>query len=62
VPFAKAEEALGLKISHYIPDDPRTVNRANNDGVPMVIASPSSKVSRSVMKLAAGVNGIHGKS
>ncbi len=62
VPFAKAEEALGLKISHYIPDDPKTVNRANNDGVPMVIASPSSKVSRSVMKLAAGVNGIHGKS
>ena len=62
VPFAKAEEALGLKISHYIPDDPTTVNRANNDGVPLVIASPSSKVSKSVMKLAASVNGKHGKS
>jgi len=62
VPFAKAEEALGLKISHYIPDDPGTVNRANNDGVPLVIESPSSKVSKSVMKLAASVNGKHGKS
>lgn len=61
VPFAKAEEALGLKISHYVPDDPRTVNRANNDGVPLVIESPSSKVSKSVMKLAASVNGKHGK-
>jgi pilus assembly protein CpaE len=62
VPFAKAEEALGLRISHYIPDDPGTVNRANNDGVPLVIESPSSKVSKSVMKLAASVNGKHGKS
>jgi pilus assembly protein CpaE len=60
VPAAKAEEALGLKISHYLPDDPKTVNRANNDGVPVVIESPSSKISRSVMKLAAGVNGKHG--
>jgi pilus assembly protein CpaE len=61
VPFAKAEEALGLKISHYIPDDPKSVNRANNDGVPVVIESPSSRVSKSVMKLAASVNGKHQK-
>jgi pilus assembly protein CpaE len=59
VPFAKAEEALGLKISHYIPDDPKSINRANNDGVPVVIESPSSKVARSVMKLAESVNGRH---
>jgi pilus assembly protein CpaE len=59
VPFAKAEEALGLKISHYIPDDPRTVNRANNDGVPIVIESPSSKISKSLIKLASSVNGKH---
>jgi pilus assembly protein CpaE len=60
VPFAKAEEALGVKISHYIPDDPKAVNRANNDGVPLVIESPSSRVSRSVAKLAASVNGESG--
>jgi pilus assembly protein CpaE len=61
VPFGKAEEALGLKIAHYIPDDPRTVNRANNDGVPVVIDSPSSKVSKSLVKVAASVNGKHAK-
>jgi pilus assembly protein CpaE len=59
VPFAKAEEALGLKIFHYVPDDPKAVNRANNNGVPVVIESPSARVARSVTKLAASVNGKH---
>jgi Flp pilus assembly protein CpaB len=54
---AKAEEALGLKISHYIPDDPKTINRANNNGVPVVLESPSAKVSRSVTQLAGSLNG-----
>jgi hypothetical protein len=40
VPAAKAEEALGCKIAHYVPDDPKTVNRANNNGVPAVLESP----------------------
>jgi pilus assembly protein CpaE len=57
VPAAKAEEALGIKIVHYVPDDPKTVNWANNNGVPMVLESPSAKVSRSVAKLAQSVNG-----
>jgi pilus assembly protein CpaE len=59
VPAAKAEAALGLKIFHYIPDDPKTVNRANNSGVPMVLESPWAKVSRSVNTLAHSVNGRH---
>jgi pilus assembly protein CpaE len=57
VPAAKAEEALGVKIFHYVPEDPKTVNRANNNGIPMVLESPSAKVSRSVAKLAQSVNG-----
>ncbi|MFO0841666.1 MAG: hypothetical protein U0797_04590 [Gemmataceae bacterium] len=57
--YAKAEEALGRKIFHYIPDDPKAVNRANNNGVPVVLESPSAKVSRSVLTLAANVNGRH---
>jgi len=61
VPFAKAEEALGLRIFHYVPDDPKTVNRANNNGVPLVLESPSAKVARSVVSLAASVNGQHKK-
>jgi pilus assembly protein CpaE len=59
VPAAKAEEALGVKIFHYIPDDPRAVNRANNNGVPFVLEAPSAKVSRSVTRLAMSVNGAH---
>jgi pilus assembly protein CpaE len=57
VPAASAEQALGVKIHHYVPDDPKTVNGANNNGVPMVLESPSAKVSRSVAKLAQSVNG-----
>jgi pilus assembly protein CpaE len=59
VPYAKAEEALGLKIFHYVPDDPRSVNRANNCGVPVVLESPSAKIAKSVIKLAMSVNGQH---
>jgi pilus assembly protein CpaE len=57
VPAAKAEQALGRKIFHYVPEDSRTVNRANNNGVPVVLESPSAGVSRSVTKLAASING-----
>jgi pilus assembly protein CpaE len=59
VPAAKAEEALGTKIAHYVPDDAKSVNRANNNGVPVVLDAPSAKVSRSVAKLAFSVNGVH---
>jgi pilus assembly protein CpaE len=61
VPPAKAEEALGLKITHYIPDDPKTINRANNNGIPVVLESPSAKVSRCVTQLAQSLNGKHKK-
>jgi pilus assembly protein CpaE len=53
----QAEEALGVKIAHYVPEDARTVNRANNNGIPVVLESPSAKVSRSLVNLAASVNG-----
>ena len=57
VPYAKAEEALGMKISHYVPDDPKTINAANNNGAPAVLEYPRARVSRSVAQLAASVNG-----
>ncbi|HUY88105.1 MAG TPA: hypothetical protein VMV10_05195 [Pirellulales bacterium] len=50
-----AEEALGVKLAHYVPDDAKTVNRANNNGVPVLSQSPSSKVSRRIAELAAHV-------
>jgi pilus assembly protein CpaE len=57
LPASKAEEALGIKIAHYVPDDPKTINRANNHGIPALIDAPSAKVSRSVSQLAMSVNG-----
>ncbi len=57
IPVSKAEEALGQKVFHCVPDDPRSVNRANNNGVPVVLESPRAAVSRSVTKLATEVNG-----
>jgi pilus assembly protein CpaE len=57
IPFSKAEEVLGMKIFHYVPDDPRSINRANNNGVPVVTESPSSKIAKSITKLAISVNG-----
>jgi pilus assembly protein CpaE len=62
VPAAKAEEALGGKIFHYVPDEPKTINRANNNGVPAVLEYPSARVSRSVTQLAISINGRHKKS
>jgi pilus assembly protein CpaE len=52
VPRAKAEEALGMKIAQLVPEDAKLVNRSNNQGVPVVIAAPSSKVARSIAQLA----------
>jgi pilus assembly protein CpaE len=59
VPAAKAEEALGVKIVHYVADDPKTVNRANNGGVPVVLEAPSATVSKNVTRLAVSINGRH---
>ncbi|MBV9126374.1 MAG: hypothetical protein JO112_23750 [Planctomycetes bacterium] len=57
LPASKAEQALGVKVFHYIPDDPKTINRANNNGIPAVLESPSAKFSKSLSQLAVSVNG-----
>jgi pilus assembly protein CpaE len=57
VPAAKAEEALGKKVFHWVPDDPRTINRAANSGVPAVLEYPSARVCKSMVKLAQSING-----
>ncbi len=56
VPFAKAEEALGQKIHHYIPEDAKTINRASNHGIPAVVEAASAKVSKSLVQLALSLS------
>ncbi len=55
VPLAKTEEALKRKILITIPDEPKVVNRANNNGVPVVLEASSSKVSKCLVKLAQSI-------
>ncbi len=55
VPASKAEEALNGKIAHFVADDPKTVNRANNLGVPVVIEAPKTKVAQNLVTLARSV-------
>jgi pilus assembly protein CpaE len=57
LPASSAEQALGVKVLHYIPDDPKTINRANNKGIPVVLESPKARVSRSITQIAMSVNG-----
>lgn len=56
LPPAKAEEVLGMKITHYVPDEPKTINWANNNGTPAILEVPSAKVSKSFMQIAASLN------
>jgi pilus assembly protein CpaE len=61
LPAAKVEEALGSKFFHALPDDPKSVNRANNNGVPVLTDAPTSYFSKSIVKLSAAVHALVGK-
>lgn len=56
LPLSQAEEALGRKIVHLVPDDPKTINAANNAGEPAVLRTPSAKVAQSIVQLAASLH------
>lgn len=62
LPLSQAEEALGRKIAYLVPDDPRTINAANNAGEPAVFRSPSAKVSQCIVQLANSLTKPDGKS
>lgn len=53
---AAAEEALGVEISQCIPDDAKNINRAINNGIPVLLQSPTAKVSRAIADLAARIS------
>ena len=55
VPVGDAENALGTKIGHLLMDDPKGVNRANNNGVPIVLDAPSSKLAGQITALATSL-------
>jgi pilus assembly protein CpaE len=53
VPVSKVEEVLKIKLFHAIPDDPWSMNRATNTGLPVVLDAPSSKASKCIKRLAS---------
>lgn len=57
VPPAKIEHALGTRVAHLIPDDPRTVHRSINTGVPFVVDSPAAPISKAVSSIAESFTG-----
>jgi len=57
--ISQVEESLGLRVIHTIPDDPGTVTRANNKGVPFVLDRPSAPVSRCLVDVSRSVNGAY---
>lgn len=48
---SKGELALNRKDVHLLPDDPKVVNRSINCGMPFVLETPHSKLSRAVASL-----------
>jgi pilus assembly protein CpaE len=45
---AEVERTLGLKISHYIPNDFKTAINAINMGEPFVLNAPKAEISQSI--------------
>jgi pilus assembly protein CpaE len=55
LPVSQAEEALGMKFSHFIPDDPKTAILALNRGTPAVLYAPKAKISYAIGEIAAAI-------
>jgi pilus assembly protein CpaE len=56
-PWKKAQEALGLPIAEWIPDDPGCVNQAINQGQPLIATASRASITRSFAGLAGRLNG-----
>jgi pilus assembly protein CpaE len=55
--WKKAEEALGVPMNVWLPDDPATVNQALNLGQPLLQVSSWAKINRRLGELAQHLNG-----
>ncbi|QEL21012.1 AAA family ATPase [Limnoglobus roseus] len=51
LPLAEAEEAVGGKLTVFIPHDPATVGAASNMGQPMACTEPNSPVVQSIARI-----------
>ena len=49
-----AQTALGVAIDATIPEDPKSVNWSTNHGRPILLETPSAKVSRALAEPSPG--------
>lgn len=59
--WKKAQQAIGLTVVEWIPDDPARVNKAVNFGQPLTTIARSAPITRRFAKLARHLNGRQGK-
>ncbi len=52
LPIEEAEDALGEKLTSFIPYDSKTINLANNVGFPAVLKAPGTRLASSINELA----------
>ncbi len=52
LPVDEAEAALGQKLAQFIPEDAKTVNGANNIGIPVVSHAPRTRVAQAFVGIA----------
>ncbi len=57
ISLKKAEETIGKPIYWQVPNDPKSMMEARNQGVPLVQFAPRSKVNQSIVGLAAALSG-----
>jgi pilus assembly protein CpaE len=57
----KAEETIGKPVYWQIPNDPKVIVDARNQGVPLIQAAPRSKVQQSIAGLALALTGKQGQ-
>ena len=47
ITIAKAEQALGMKVFHCVPDDPKVMIQANNNGEPALLSADVARLPQS---------------
>jgi len=56
--WKRAQEALGVPIREWIPDDPGRVNQALNQGQPLLHLGRRSSIARSFERLVAQLSSL----
>jgi pilus assembly protein CpaE len=53
---AQAEAVLGMKMKHFLPEDPHTVNSCVNCGVSLMDESPTSAIGKAIVEVARSLS------